>query len=175
MKNRRLRNQRTVFVFFLLGLFCLTTLMTGCEPLRKKFTRKKKVGKENLEYEPILDPIEYPEKVYDPKADYRYYYSLFRVWEKELIAGLDDQASLKRLNYFLNNMIVQLEGMEKLIIENKVKGLKVLVKSFNEIQDDFKRPLQRYSLQDIKRKVKSLAKKVSSAYSFSSIEDDIRE
>ena len=55
-------------------LFLSTVLMTGCEPLRKKFTRKRKKDQES-EIMPVLDPIDYPARMDSPERRYRHFYS----------------------------------------------------------------------------------------------------
>lgn len=50
-----------------LALVMTVPLMSGCEPLRKKFTRKKKETQAKAEM-PVFEPIDYPAKVEDPKT-----------------------------------------------------------------------------------------------------------
>ncbi|MCX5681092.1 MAG: hypothetical protein NT079_02250, partial [Candidatus Omnitrophica bacterium] len=118
------RTNKSFFSFLGLAvcLVFIVTIFQGCEPLRKKFTRQKKEEQAQQE-EPILDPIDYPEKAYDAKADYKYRFSLFHVWEKEFIGGVDDTASGRRLKYFNDNILVQLQEMEKLVSDEKKAGL----------------------------------------------------
>ena len=70
---------------FILGvcLISLTATLIGCEPLRKKFTRNKKNKEVSQEFIPVLEPIDYAENTKTPEEEYKHYYSLWKVWEKE--------------------------------------------------------------------------------------------
>jgi len=155
-------------------LIFLVTLVQGCEPLAKKFKRNKKGEEDQAQYEPILDPIDYPAKVYDPKADYKYRFSLFHVWEKELVAGLDDRTSVKRLKYFNENIIIQLQEMEKLLSDDKKAGLQKAIQGFNGITDALNQPSQFYNLQDLKRNAENYAKPILLQYTPSSVEENVK-
>jgi hypothetical protein len=155
------------FVFFV-------TVLQGCEPLRKKFTRHKKGEETEQEYEPILDPIDYPEKVYDLKADYQYRFSLFHVWEKELIAGLDDQANTKRLKYFTENIIIQLQEMDKLVADDKKIALQKATQGFHGILETLNKPAQFYNLRDLRIETEKYAKPILRDYMPSAMEGSLR-
>ena len=166
---------QNVSVIILLLVFAFSILASGCEPLRKKFTRKKKTNVENQEFEPILDPMEYPEKVVDFAADYRYRFSLFRVWQKEFVSGIEDKAHGKRLQYLMNSLIAQIEEMQKLLVGNKAVALGKEIKVFKGFQAELNQPEAFQNLQSMKRKVKTVSNFIISNFSFSSVESDIKK
>lgn len=165
MENKRKKN----FVFLILGLFCVSLVITGCEPLRKKFTRQKK-SEQRLVQEPVLDPIDYPQKVYDALGDYRYRFSLFHVWKKEFIKSIDDQASPKRLRYLMDNMIEQLVSMNRLIVEQKRTDLEQAIKELKGIRSQLDMPPQFYDFPNMRRRVNTITQHVRSVYRLSEIE-----
>lgn len=169
------RYVRSVFISMSLvgGFIFFMTTLQGCEPLRKKFTRQKKGEAQEQEYEPILDPIDYPAKVYDPKADYAYRYSLFRVWEKEMVSGTDDRVSSKRLQYLLNNILTQLEEMSKLVVDEKKPGLAKAIKDFQSILATVSQPAQFYNLRDVALEVEQAAKNILNDYKPQLMENSI--
>jgi len=156
-----------------LGLFFVSIFTTGCEPLRKKFTRNKSSDRIEAQDEPILDPIDYPGKVYDPIADYKYRFSLFHVWKKEFVSASDDGATPKRMRYLLNNMITQAEEMSKLLKKGKSDALTADIATLKEIQQKIDGPTQFYNSADIKRKVNSVSQKIRSDYNPRDLEEDI--
>jgi hypothetical protein len=165
------------FLSIVSGASCLiffVTTLQGCEPLRKKFTRHKKGEEMEQVYEPILDPIDYPEKVYDPKADYRYRFSLFHVWEKELVAGLDDQTSVRRLKYFVENILSQLQEMDKLVLEDQKPALQKAMKGFIGISETLDKPSQFYNTRDLRIEVERLAKPILLNYTPAIVEASIK-
>jgi len=93
----------------------LLSSSAGCEPLRKKFTRKKKESAEK-EFIPVLVPDEYPAAVKTVDGVYRQYYSMWQVWCRDAMTNIDENASDKRLGYSLNKMVGQMEGMSELLV-----------------------------------------------------------
>jgi hypothetical protein len=174
-----MHNERTKKSFLSIAgiVFCfifLATILQGCEPLRKKFTRHKKGESDDQQYEPILDPIDYPDKVYDPKADYKYRFSLFHVWEKEFLAGVDDRTSAKRLKYFVENIIIQLQEMEKIVLEDKRMALQKAIQGFSGVLETLNQPSQFYNLRDLKIEVEQLAKPILLSYTPSDMEGSLK-
>jgi len=91
--------------------------LSGCEPLRKKFVRKKKNDRTN-EVIPVLDPVDYPALERSPLSVYQYHYNLWKVWLKDLTTALDDhdgQASRKQLAGMMDQLDIQLEGMQDVL------------------------------------------------------------
>ena len=151
----------------------VATILQGCEPLRKKFTRQKKEEQEQQE-EPILDPIDYPEKAYDAKADYDYRFSLFHVWEKEFISGVDDLVAAKRLKFFIESIIVQLEEMDKIVVDDKRAGLQKGIQGFREISKTLDMPVELFNTRDLKRQAENLAKPIFLNYTPTKMANSIK-
>ncbi|MDD3374660.1 MAG: hypothetical protein PHY73_02925 [Candidatus Omnitrophica bacterium] len=172
MRKIKMKN---VGVTVLLWVLVCSILVSGCEPLRKKFTRTKKTSVESSEFEPILSPIEYPERVYDPVADYKYRLSLFRVWQKEFISGIQDNTHTKRLQYLMNSILTQVEEMQKLLVGNKAVELGKEIKVLKECQDGLNKPEAFQDLQAMERKMKTVSKSIIANFSFKSVEGDIKK
>jgi len=174
MHNERKRKSFLSVAGTVLCFIFLATTLQGCEPLRKKFTRNKKGEETEQQYEPILDPIDYPDKVYDPKADYKYRFSLFHVWEKEFLAGVDDQVSGKRLKSFIESIIIQLEEMDKIVVEDKRPALQKAIKGFQGISETLDQPSQFYNLRDLRNQVENYAKPILLNYTPQDMEGSIK-
>ena len=121
-------------VFVCLSAFVLS--LTGCEPLKKKFTRKKKEDKSN-EIIPVLQPVEYPAKTHSAKENYEQHYSLWKVWYQDTLASIDRRDSEKKQKYALTQAIAQLTEMKNWIVEEKQKKLSLIIEEFNKILQEW--------------------------------------
>lgn len=110
-------------ILAVLVFFVGVSWLVGCEPLRKKFTRQKKapVGQEIL---PVLEPIDYPEKIEAPADILRQNYGLWKVWFQETMTSLQDKSTDKRIRFNLTQLETQVERLEVLFSGEPVKILK---------------------------------------------------
>lgn len=160
-------------LFLICGLLAAALILTGCEPLRKKFTRKKKEGETTTEA-PILEPIDYPEKIRSSQEMYRNSYSLWQGWSKELTTGLIEQDSIKRLLYLLSQMISQLEKMQQLISGEKQFTLAKNVEALRTLKSELEGPLAGQNFSAIKIQIDSIEKAIRINYSFNKIKDSLK-
>ena len=146
---------------------CVLFLMTsGCTPLRKKFTRKKKEeGKTDQKFIPVLDPIDYPEKIYSADSHYKQHYSLWKVWNKDLLQVIELEGSDKRQEYLLAQAIEQLEEMRKWLTVAKQAELLKLIDELREVQQTYEKSASIRNKSSIKRKIERTAKKIRSDFS----------
>jgi len=88
--------------------------LSGCEPLRKKFVRKKRIEKTN-EVIPVLDPVDYPAMERSPLSVYQYHFNLWKVWLKDFVTAMDEQPSHKQLAGMMEQLDIQLSGMQEVL------------------------------------------------------------
>ncbi len=160
MNDKKHHFQKSFSVF--IGCICVVVLtVSGCTPLRKKFTRKKKDdGGQSQKFIPVLEPIDYPEKVYLPLEKYKHHYSLWKVWEKDLLQTIDRGGSDKRQKYLLEQSVIQLEEMRKVLISEKQAEFSVLVNELRSVQEVYERPASMRSKFSIKKKIERNASRV---------------
>ena len=144
--------------------------------MKKKFTRKKKKGVEEKEEIPILEPVEYPVKIYSTADKYKHYYSLWKVWHKEFLfsIGEGEQESRKRQLYLLDQVLANLEEMQKLVVEEKQKLLLGYLQRLRTIKKDLGSPVLSQNFYSIENSLRSLEKKIQDGYSFKNIQDSIK-
>ena len=130
----------------------MTTSLTSCTTIRKKFTRKKKV-KENVGFIPVLEPVDYVAKAQDPKVRYNHYYLLWKTWQKDLIQAVRDDESEKRTNFILIQIETQIQGMQKLLTEEKRKGALSVSEQYAKVKKDLARPKAMQNPYMIQRKI----------------------
>ena len=153
------------------GLLIVSLMTSGCEPLCKKFTRqrKKDVGEVNA-FIPVLEPEEYPEKVYSVTTDYKYRYSLWQVWQRELMTGISEKQSPKRKLYMLDQAIIQVDALKKLLNEEKQPGLEGVLKDLGNLRETLSQPAPMQDDFVILSKLKNIDRNIRDSYSFDKIE-----
>jgi hypothetical protein len=158
------------FVFITLTGFVLSS--TGCEPLRKKFTRKKREERTE-EFTPILDPIEYPTAVHNPEKDYSRFYGLWKVWQTELLQELEKNESERRQIYLLDEAITQLNEMKKYLKEDKQKEFAQILASYSSIREEYQTPAPMRRTSTLKRTLERNGQTIINNFSPKKIPDSI--
>ena len=169
-RNRRLNFGVTVCVSYVL---VLAVLMSGCESLRRKFTRKKKEGQEVTEV-PVLEPIEYPAKIYTPQDVYKKHYTLWKAWYKELLENLSPETGQKRQLYLLNQIVANLKEIQKLLPEEKQGELKSSLDRLKKFESDIREPVPVRSLSSWKTELESIEKAIKKEYTFSKVQNNLK-
>src|SRR3989338_2994584 len=163
--------------FLWVSVFFLWLIAGGCEPLRKKFTRQKKKDQENSAFIPILDPIDYPEKVYSPAQDYIQHYSMWQGWQREFFNSLDDASRakyrVKQELYQLDQLIGALQTMQKLLVPEKKSKLSALIAQFQSLKKDIEEPGPYRNTGNIKLKAQLLEKQIRQEYRFNQVKDKL--
>lgn len=159
------RNERYLSVLSIVVVLCVLVVSAGgCAPLRKKFTRKKKEKAGEQAFIPVLDPIDYPAPSVSPEERYRYHYSLWRVWQRDLVQKIDSKESDKNQKYLVGQIIAQLEEMKKWVTEARQKELSDAVGEWNAVLAMYDRPAAMRSTMSLRRKVEASAKKIRSRF-----------
>jgi hypothetical protein len=158
----------------LVVLLVLTVAVSaGCEPLRKKFTRQKKEGAEGVEMMPILDPIDYPEPVKNTANLYRQHYSLWQVWLRDFSTAMQEGYADKKIIYDLNQMIIQLQEMQKLVEGDKQVLLKGYEGRLEKIKGRFADPSGMRNNAQLQQNVESVGKEMRQNFRFQAIEANL--
>ncbi len=133
---------RTISVFVLMSI--IVTSLSGCEPFRKKFVRQKKGDKAKKGFQPILQPEEYPAVVRSSAERYRYHYSMWKVWSKDLEKALRLKENDKRTLNMINEIMVHFEQMKMYIPQSKQADLMRAANDIEKIRSAFdKEPIFR--------------------------------
>lgn len=124
--------KRRILVLFVLCA-CGVFLLTGCESLRKKFTRKKK-GTEIQEVM-VITPRDYSAHPLASDVLYKQYFIYWKSWNQELINGLTDGSSYKKVLDCADQSLVNIKKMETYLKEDKAKELEVYVKKTEDLKN----------------------------------------
>ena len=166
MDNKKLPFKQYFSFFVAICCLCVLTLaVNGCTPLRKKFTRKKKDDKEGSQkFIPVLEPVDYQEKVYSPLERYKQHYSLWKVWDRDLLQTIDQDGSDKRQKYLFAQAIEHLEEMKKVMNEEKKIEFVVLIDELREVQEAYEKPSSMRNTFSIKKKIERNASKIRNQF-----------
>lgn len=132
IKTRALRY--SVFVFLILAIFT----NSGCEPLRKKFVRKKK-DDQGRQINVILDPQDYPEQTKTPLDAYRQHYQLWKIWEGELSLAIEEARGDKKVLAAVERMQIELNAMQKILPPAEQKALESAIEDLTKINAEYEK------------------------------------
>jgi len=166
MRYKKYKSQHFLSVSTFICCLCVLALtVSGCTPLRRKFTRKKKKDRElSQKFIPILEPVDYPKKVYSSRERYKHHYSLWRVWDRDLLQTIERHGSDKRQKYLLGQVIEQLEEMRKLLADEKQVELTGLIDNFQDVRQVYEKPVAMRNKFSIRKKIELNAKKIRNGF-----------
>lgn len=137
-------------------LLTVACVSTGCEPLRKKFTRKKKESTKTDQFVPVLEPEEYAAPKVDPLAQYAHRYNLWNLWYDDFMTGLEESGSNKRQRYLIGQMIVQCEEMAKFLQGEPLAQMQDAVLKLQGVQQVLESPVPMRNTVIVKNKVNAV-------------------
>lgn len=110
---------RLMFVSIAIMLIACMSL-SSCQSLRKKFTRQKKAGAiQSQDFQPVLEPQDYPAPENNPSQAYSQHYSLIKIWYKDLWTGIDERNNDSRVKYSIKQILDHIEEMKGLLKPEK--------------------------------------------------------
>ncbi|MCK5579800.1 MAG: hypothetical protein KAJ18_00850 [Candidatus Omnitrophica bacterium] len=173
MKNKCLYARKRVSGIMVFLLCSAVVFMAGCEPLRKKFTRKKRMSQVKG-IDPILDPVDYPDKVKTAQSVYRHHYALWKGWVNDF-ALIGKSKNDKRAVHDIDQMLLQLNAMNKLLPEDKQKVMTGIIEDLEKVRDRFQKSTPRRNYSSINRQVTRIDKRVRLDLSFKKVKDALTE
>ena len=127
-------------VFIMILTFCfVTTALSGCAGLRKKFIRQKKAARQE-KFIPVLEPVEYQARYKMPAERYKKAYGLWKVWVMELDGIIDRGGTDKRSQYAIEQLIAQCESMGQLLQESKRSVMEEYMGKAYSVKAQFEKP-----------------------------------
>jgi hypothetical protein len=161
VKNKIQIARKSLLIIFV----CIAvTSFFGCQTLKKKFTRKSKAEKENVE-EVVYSPQEYPVQVISNEEMYRTYYTFWRGWHQELTEVLSEGENRKKQVECINEIITDLNKMKDLLTPDVQANLKEYIQQLTPIQEEIiagrSNATNFYSM---KMKMESLRSKITKDY-----------
>lgn len=138
--------------------------LCGCQTLKRKFTRKAKSEKENVE-EVIYEPQEYPAQVMSNEDMYRLYYNFWRGWQQELMEVLSEGQNHKKQVECITELINNLNKMKDLLVPEVQTNLSSQINELLPMKDEIISGRGNATNYDwMKIKLDSVKKKISQDY-----------
>lgn len=128
-----MNNKKQIFLrLFVIG--CALCFLTGCETLKRKFTRQRKT--KQTQEEMIIVPRDYSAHPFPNDVLYKQYFVYWKSWNQELITALNDQAPYKKILDCADQALVNLRKMAAYLQEDKAKALGVFVRETEQLKVD---------------------------------------
>jgi len=125
----------------------LSVSLSACETLKKKFTRKKKGVQEVQDFQPVLEPQDYPAIENDPVKAYNENYDLVKAWYRDLWTGVEEKNNDRAVQYSIKQVLDHINQMKLLLKADKAKEFDQLTGLLGYYQTflDQPRSLRNYS------------------------------
>ncbi|MBF0490894.1 MAG: hypothetical protein HQL15_09870 [Candidatus Omnitrophica bacterium] len=139
-------NRRMLMTFA--AMLVVTLSLSSCETLKKKFTRKKKANQmESAEFQPVLEPQDYPAPEHNSVEIYKSHYALIKVWYHDLWSGVSERGNDGGVSYAIKQTLDHIEQMKAMLKPEKAAGLTQLagLLKFYQASLDQPRPVRNYS------------------------------
>jgi hypothetical protein len=150
-------------LIILLGISLVS--LSGCETLTRKFVRKSKAEKENVD-EVIYSPQEYPAQIMSNNDMYRDYYTFWKGWHQELVDVLSEGQNHKKQVECINEIINNLNKMKDLLVPEAQEGLKRYIQRLSPIQQEIVAGRSNASnFSTMKAQLESIRTKINNEYS----------
>ena len=156
-------------------VLCLATvvMLTGCEPLRKKFTRQKKKGDVvNEKFIPVLEPEVYKVKEYGTEESYAQHYSLLKIWFSDFASTYDQTVNEKRQMYNLDAALKELKEMQKLLTGPVLDELSGVEKQIVFIRDEYSKPKSFRNDARIHSEIREIQSKINKKLKIQAVKDN---
>lgn len=135
----------------------ITVLLTGCEPLKKKFVRQKKKDKEGTgDFIPVLQPEDYPAPKHGPEDAYAQQYSLFNVWISDFADNFETMDNEKRLMNDLDAALKAVDEMIRLVKPPVADDLGKIKAQVQFLREEYTKPKAFRNISRIKSEARSL-------------------
>jgi len=146
--------------------------LTGCEPLRKKFVRKKKQDR-TKEVIPVLEPVDYPRDAYSVDSLYRHHYSLWKVWHKDLMVSLTEGDSDKRIIQTLDQLTLQLQSLQALVNVDRKDRLDEFIAQVQGIRKSYDKPAAIRNKVTLKNQAISIDRRFRDEFSYHKVRESL--
>ncbi len=99
----------------------LVLAVSGCETLRRKFTRRKR--RKTAQEEMVVVPRDYSEHPFPNDVLYVQYFTYWKAWNQEWVARLSERGAHKKIVSCGEQTLVNLEKMRTYLTDEKQKEL----------------------------------------------------
>lgn len=155
--------------FRLILIFFIVFNITGCEAVRKKFTRKKKAV--------VKMPRIYQVRKYEKKPTpelYNKHYTFWVTWQSELIRvlGENHKKDMRCIDEIVGNLI----DMQNILVEEKAKELTPHIEKMVKVKDIiFNEELSQANKDYVKRTLEREDRFIKKEFNYKKVKDYLRK
>lgn len=141
--------------------------LTGCEAVRKKFTRKKKI---------VKAPRIYQVKKYEKKPTpelYKKHYAYWASWQSEIIKvlGQNHKKDMRCIEEILGN----LKDMQNILVKEKADELEPRIDALTKVREMiFNEDLTSIRVDMIKRKLEHEERLIKREFAYDKVKDHLK-
>lgn len=150
-------------------VFFVVINLTGCEPLRKKFTRKKK--------EPVKIPRIYQVRKYEKKPTpelYKKHYTFWTSWQSELISSLGQNH--KKEKRCIEEIVGNLNDMQNILVQEKAEQLKPHIDKLAKVKEIiFNEELTQANKDYVKRVLEKEGRAIKKEFNYKKVKDYLKK
>ncbi|MDD2679818.1 MAG: hypothetical protein PHO03_03330 [Candidatus Omnitrophica bacterium] len=157
-------------LIFAIGLILIINL-AGCEAFTRKFTRKSKKDKEQVEM--VLAPEEWKGPKMTKEEQYRQYFVFWQSWQDELVSVLMQNGSQKKKLDCAQQAMKNLVNMRALLNESKQKQLDVYLRQLVELQQDIKADIYGTANNFYFQKSEKIRLNILQHFSYNDVKNDL--
>jgi len=156
-------------------LFLASAVLTtsGCEPLRKKFVRKKNIDTTEDKLGAIYDPIEYTSVVKTSAEIYSQHFNLWKVWLGDLMTQVSDNANAKKLQSTVTQMQEQLSAMRGLLNADSQRQVDEYLVELEKLKVAFQKPLEMRNKTALMSQIRFLDRRVKDTLALKKVKDQL--
>lgn len=149
-------------------------LLTGCETLRKKFTRKRKQAESA---EPIvIVPRDYSAHPFPNDVLYKQYFIYWKSWNQELVSSLTDMENYKKIKSCADQALTNLKKMQTYLQEDKAQEMEPYVKKTDDLRLRIERAkyLPLAQMRGLRYDAERLLSGINKKFDLSSMKDHLK-
>lgn len=159
-------------VLLFAGCWLLVSSLTGCEGVRKKFTRPPKKTEEPKH---IALPVQEYVEAYPKDITYNNHFIFWKYWHQELIDALGTTNRKKELEC-AEQLVSNLESMRSLLAEEKGKELDPYLKELSKTIGQIKQGnLSEPKIQYLKRDLEKQKRQIDREFSLNKVKECLKQ
>ena len=159
---------------FLLTTYCsLLTMLSGCESLQRKFTRKSKRPQPSTT--PIINFEDYT-RTMTPLDRYRKHYLMFDYWNSDLLDAFSSSTpNSKRYRRSSTEALGELETLHMLLADDLAAGFTPLIEERRRIDDQLQHDSSVPQASAICRQLEAQTRQIHRQFFWRDVQDHLKE
>ena len=161
-------------IWLLWGIILFQLFLSGCEPVRKKFIRKKRTATEDTTVQPVFEPEEYLSAELTPAEQYQGHYERALIWNKEVIANMEEKEGDKRILFSLKKCLKEIGDMAGFLTGEPQAEVRQIEGVLEKMADDFSSPAAHRSYRSYVRELWDIDRRIRRTLKIAFVQEDFQ-